>query len=71
MMRIACFKDHYHDQRAFLVDLEARGVKSAAVGARLRIDASAGTLTPRTTYASLNTSSSARPTWLLPATSRS
>ena len=31
-MLIACFKCHYHDQRALLVDLETRGVKSAAVG---------------------------------------
>ena len=45
-MIIACFKCHYHDPRALLVDLEARGVKIAAVGARLRIAAPAAALTP-------------------------
>ena len=45
-MRIACFKCHYHEPKALLVDLEARGVKIAAVGDRWRIDAPAAALTP-------------------------
>jgi len=44
-MKMACFKGHYHDPKALLVDFEARGVKSAAVGARLRVDPPAGALT--------------------------
>jgi hypothetical protein len=45
-MLIACFNCHYHDPKALLVDFEARSVKSAAVGDRLRRDVSAGVLTP-------------------------
>jgi hypothetical protein len=45
-MTIACFKRHYHDPKALLVDLQACGVKIAAVGDRLRPDTPAGVLTP-------------------------
>jgi hypothetical protein len=45
-MLIACFKHHYHDQKALLVDFEAHGVKLAAMGASLRIAAPTGVLTP-------------------------
>ena len=45
-MLIACFKHPYHESKVLPGDLAARGVKSAAVGDRLRTDAPAGAFTP-------------------------
>jgi hypothetical protein len=40
-MKMACFNSHYHNPRDLPVDLEARGVKTAAAGDRLETGAAA------------------------------